>query len=95
MVTERRFGTSRVTLVEGDITGWAVVTASGRLHGKIRVEQLTSEGQVSGDIEAHTLKLSGQVNDQTRIRAQTLEVRLDSAGGEEPADPAENDDSED
>ena len=59
MVTERRFGTSRVTLVEGDITGWAVVTASGRLHGKIRVEQLTSEGQVSGDIEVHTLKLSG------------------------------------
>jgi cytoskeletal protein CcmA (bactofilin family) len=68
--------------IDGELTApAAVVTASGRLHGKIRVEQLTSEGQVAGDIEAHTLKLSGQVNDQTRIRAQSLEVQLDSSGG--------------
>ena len=69
-------------MIDGELTApAAVVTGTGRLHGKIRVEQLTSEGQVAGDIEAHTLKLSGQVNDKTRIRAQTLEVKLDSSGG--------------
>ena len=68
-------------MIDGELTApAAVVTATGRLHGKIRVEQLTSEGQVAGDIEAHTLKLSGQVNDKTRIRAQSLEVKLDSSG---------------
>jgi cytoskeletal protein CcmA (bactofilin family) len=69
--------------IDGELTApAAVVTATGRLHGKIRVEQLASEGQVAGDIEAHTLKLSGQVNDQTRIRAQSLEVKLDSSGSD-------------
>ncbi|HSH70561.1 MAG TPA: polymer-forming cytoskeletal protein [Deferrisomatales bacterium] len=68
-------------MIDGELTApAAVVTTTGRLHGKIRVEQLTSEGQVAGDIEAHTLKLSGQVNDKTRIRAQSLEVKLDSSG---------------
>jgi len=69
--------------IDGELTApAAVVTASGRLHGKIRVQQLTSEGEVAGDIEAHTLRLSGRVSDKTRIRAQSLEVRLDSAGGD-------------
>ena len=41
-------------VIDGELTApAAVVTASGRLNGKIRVEQLTSEGQVAGDIEAH------------------------------------------
>ena len=66
--------------VDGELTAPAtVVTSSGRVSGKIRVEELRSEGQVAGDIEARTLKLSGRVSDQTRIRAQSLEVRLDSA----------------
>jgi len=69
--------------IDGELTApAAVVTGSGRLHGKIRVEELTSEGQVAGDIEARTLKLSGQVNDKTRIRAQSLEVKLDSSGSD-------------
>ena len=96
--------------IDGELTApAAVVTGSGRLHGKIRVEELTSEGQVAGDIEARTLKLSGQVNDKTRIRAQSLEVKLDSSGadqlqvtfgdatlevGPEPSDETEDDTEE-
>ena len=63
--------------VEGDLTGPSVeVTESGVLSGKAKVTQLQSRGELAGEFDADVVQLSGRVRDKTRIRAQSLEVRL-------------------
>jgi cytoskeletal protein CcmA (bactofilin family) len=63
--------------VEGDLTGPSVeVTESGVLSGKAKVTQLHSRGELAGEFDADTVHLSGRVRDNTRIRAQSLEVHL-------------------
>ena len=63
--------------VEGDLTGPSVeVTESGVLSGKAKVTQLHSRGELAGEFDADVVQLSGRVRDKTRIRAQSLEVRL-------------------
>ena len=57
------------------------VTESGSVHGQVMVEQLKSQGEVSGEIDADIVELSGKVNDDTVIRANTLEVKLDQPDG--------------
>jgi cytoskeletal protein CcmA (bactofilin family) len=57
------------------------VTPSGSVHGKVKVAQLKAQGEVAGEIEAESVELSGRVNDQTVIRAKTLEVMLTQASG--------------
>ena len=63
--------------VEGDLTGPSVeVTESGVLSGKAKVTELHSRGELAGEYDADIVRLSGRVRDKTRIRAQSLEVRL-------------------
>ncbi len=63
--------------VNGEIQAPSLtVTEGGAVHGTIKVNQLKSQGEVAGEIDADTIELSGRVNDQTVIRAGTLEVKL-------------------
>jgi cytoskeletal protein CcmA (bactofilin family) len=52
------------------------VSASGGVYGKVRVGELHSEGEVAGELDAETVRLSGRVNNNTVIRAKSLEVNL-------------------
>jgi cytoskeletal protein CcmA (bactofilin family) len=64
-------------LVEGDLSGPSVeVTETGILSGKAKVTELHSRGELAGEFDAEMVQLSGRVRDKTRIRAQSLEVRL-------------------
>jgi cytoskeletal protein CcmA (bactofilin family) len=56
------------------------VTETGSVHGQVKVSQLKSQGELAGDIEADSVELSGRVNDQTTIRAASLEVMLNQPG---------------
>jgi cytoskeletal protein CcmA (bactofilin family) len=63
--------------VEGDLSGPSVeVTETGILSGKAKVTELHSRGELAGEFDAEMVQLSGRVRDKTRIRAQSLEVRL-------------------
>jgi cytoskeletal protein CcmA (bactofilin family) len=67
--------------LKGEISAPSLtVTPSGSVHGQVKVSQLKSQGEISGDIEAESVELSGRVNDQTTIRATTLEVMLNQPG---------------
>ena len=57
------------------------VTKSGSVHGQVKVSQLKSQGEIAGEIDAESVELSGRVNDQTTIRAATLEVTLNQSSG--------------
>ncbi|MBX7220924.1 MAG: polymer-forming cytoskeletal protein [Blastocatellia bacterium] len=63
--------------VNGELQAPALnVSQGGAVHGNIKVTNLHSEGEIAGQIEADKIELSGRVNDQTTIRANTLEVKL-------------------
>lgn len=57
-----------------------IITPTGSVHGQVRVSQLKSQGEIAGNIEAENVELSGRVNDQTTIRATSLEVMLNQPG---------------
>jgi cytoskeletal protein CcmA (bactofilin family) len=68
--------------VEGDLTAPALaVSASGAVHGKVKVGQIQSSGELAGEFDADTVQLSGTVKDNTVIRAKSLEVKLEPANG--------------
>ena len=68
--------------VNGQVSApFLVVTKTGSVNGKVKVDQLSSKGQISGEIDADTVELSGRVNDDTVIRAKTLEVKLENKDG--------------
>ena len=68
--------------VEGDLTSPALsVSASGAVHGKVKVGQLQSNGELAGEFDADVVQLSGTVKDNTVIRAKSLEVKLEPANG--------------
>ncbi|MBI4851527.1 MAG: polymer-forming cytoskeletal protein [Acidobacteria bacterium] len=56
------------------------ITSSGSVHGQVRVSHLKSQGELSGEIDAENVELAGKVNDQTTIRATSLEVTLNQPG---------------
>src|SRR5262245_13322740 len=65
--------------IEGDVTGPMIhVTQTGSVAGKVSVKQLRSEGDLAGEVEAEVVQIGGKVRDKTRIRARSLEVKLDS-----------------
>ena len=67
--------------VQGDLLAPALtVTPSGSVQGCIKVDRLVSEGELSGEIDAQKVQLSGKVSDQTVIKAETLEVKLNQPG---------------
>lgn len=67
--------------VRGDVSAPALtVTRSGSVHGRVKVSDLKSEGEIAGEIDAESVDLSGHVNDQTIIRAASLQVKLGQNG---------------
>jgi hypothetical protein len=69
--------------IDGELSAPAlVVTESGSVNGKVKVEDLHSDGSISGEIEAETMQLSGKVLDNTAIQAKSLEVKLSSNGSD-------------
>jgi cytoskeletal protein CcmA (bactofilin family) len=83
---EGKIRSKSAIVVNGSVNGALqapelTVTASGSVHGQVRVEQLVSEGELSGEIDAETVELSGSVGDRTVINADKLEVRLRQPDG--------------
>lgn len=65
--------------VEGEIEAPSMtVSASGAVHGRVKVGELRSEGEIAGEYQADTIQLSGKVKDKTVLRARSLEVKLDA-----------------
>jgi hypothetical protein len=63
--------------VEGDLTAPLLsVSATGAVHGMVKVDEIVSEGELSGEFEADIVRLSGVVKDKTVVRAKSLEVKL-------------------
>jgi cytoskeletal protein CcmA (bactofilin family) len=68
--------------IEGDVTAPALsVSASGAVHGHVKVGEMRSEGELAGEFEADVVQLSGTVKDNTVIRAKSLEVKLAAPSG--------------
>jgi cytoskeletal protein CcmA (bactofilin family) len=57
------------------------VSSSGGVYGKVRVGEILSEGEIAGEFEAETVRLSGRVNNNTVIRAKSIEVNLQADKG--------------
>lgn len=67
--------------IAGEVSTPALTVApSGAVAGRVKVGTIVSTGEISGEIEADHASLSGRVNDDTVIRARTLEVKLASEG---------------
>lgn len=70
--------------IEGDVTGPMIhVAPTGVVAGKVKVKHLRSEGELAGEVEAEVVHVAGKVRDNTRIRARSLEVTLDTKNGME------------
>jgi cytoskeletal protein CcmA (bactofilin family) len=68
--------------IEGDVTAPALaVSASGAVHGRVKVGEIRSQGELAGEFDADIVQLSGHVKDATIIRAKSLEVKLNPAEG--------------
>jgi cytoskeletal protein CcmA (bactofilin family) len=68
--------------VEGDLAAPALsVSASGAVHGRVKVGEIRSEGELAGEFDADLIVLSGTVKDNTVIRARSLEVKLAAPSG--------------
>ena len=68
--------------IEGDVTAPALsVSASGAVHGRVKVGKMTSHGELAGEFDADEVQLSGSVKDKTVIRARSLEVKLSPLEG--------------
>jgi len=68
--------------VEGEVSAPSLtVSASGAVHGKVKVDELRSQGEIAGEFDADIVQLSGGVKDNTIIRAKSLEVKLSPANG--------------
>jgi cytoskeletal protein CcmA (bactofilin family) len=63
--------------IEGDVTAPVLtVSATGAVHGHVKVGEMRSEGELAGEFDADVVQLSGTVKDKTVIRARSLEVKL-------------------
>jgi cytoskeletal protein CcmA (bactofilin family) len=68
--------------IEGEIEAPSLtVSASGAVHGRVKVAKVRSEGVISGEFDAESIELAGKVKDNTVIRATSLEVKLSSESG--------------
>jgi cytoskeletal protein CcmA (bactofilin family) len=68
--------------IEGDLTAPSLtVSATGSVHGKVKVGEIRSEGELAGEFDADLVQLSGTVRDNTVIRAKSLEVKLTPVNG--------------
>jgi cytoskeletal protein CcmA (bactofilin family) len=68
--------------IEGDVeTPSLTVSATGVVHGKVKVGVVRSQGELAGEFDADSVELAGTVRDNTVIRARSLEVKLASTRG--------------
>ncbi|HWZ91163.1 MAG TPA: polymer-forming cytoskeletal protein [Polyangiaceae bacterium] len=68
--------------IEGDVeTPSLTISASGAVHGRVKVGSVHSDGEIAGEFEADHVELAGSVKDNTVIRARSLEVKLSSERG--------------
>jgi cytoskeletal protein CcmA (bactofilin family) len=68
--------------IEGDLeTPSLTVSATGVVHGKVKVGMVRSQGELAGEFDADSVELAGMVRDNTVIRARSLEVKLASTRG--------------
>jgi cytoskeletal protein CcmA (bactofilin family) len=68
--------------IEGDLeTPSLTVSATGVVHGKVKVGIVRSQGELAGEFDADSIELAGTVRDNTVIRARSLEVKLASTRG--------------
>jgi cytoskeletal protein CcmA (bactofilin family) len=68
--------------IEGDVTAPSLqVSATGAVHGKVKVGEVQSQGELAGEIDADVVQLSGSVKDKTVVRAKSLEVKLQPVEG--------------
>jgi cytoskeletal protein CcmA (bactofilin family) len=68
--------------VEGDVSAPSLqVSATGAVHGKVKVGEMQSQGELSGEFDADIVQLSGSVKDNTIVRAKSLEVKLAPTNG--------------
>lgn len=67
--------------LKGDVSAPSLtITNSGSVQGQVKVSHLKSQGELAGEIDADNVELAGKVNDQTTIRATSLEVALNQPG---------------
>jgi cytoskeletal protein CcmA (bactofilin family) len=57
------------------------LTNEGSVHGKVKVKELKSAGSLGGEIDAESVELSGSISDNTVIRSNALEVKLNQSAG--------------
>lgn len=68
--------------IEGDVETPALnISATGAVHGRVKVGSVQSEGEIAGEFTADHVELAGSVLDNTVIRARSLEVKLSSERG--------------
>src|SRR3954470_4244283 len=68
--------------IEGDVAAPSLhVSATGAVHGKVKVGEMQSQGELSGEFDADVVQLSGVVKDKTVVRAKSLELKLAPASG--------------
>lgn len=68
--------------IEGDVEGPSVtVSATGAVSGKVAAGALTSAGKIAGDFDVETARLEGRVDNDTVIRANSLDIKLTAASG--------------
>jgi cytoskeletal protein CcmA (bactofilin family) len=63
--------------VEGEVEGPALtVSATGAVSGKIATGALKSEGKIAGDFDVESAQVAGTVENNTVIRASSLDLKL-------------------
>jgi cytoskeletal protein CcmA (bactofilin family) len=68
--------------IDGDVKAPTVtVTPSGALQGKIEANTITCSGSVAGVLEADSIELSGAIARDTIVRAQRLNLDVESTTG--------------
>jgi cytoskeletal protein CcmA (bactofilin family) len=68
--------------IEGDVEGPSVtVSTTGAVTGKITTGALKSAGKIAGDFDVDTAQVAGAVENNTVIRANSLDVKLTAATG--------------
>lgn len=68
--------------IDGEVNAPSLtVSASGSVHGKVKVSDIRSDGELAGEFDADNVSLSGRVNDNTVIRSKSLEVKLSTDNG--------------
>ena len=57
--------------IDGDVAAPSLqVSATGAVHGKVKVGEIHSQGELAGEFDADVVELSGTVKDKTVVRAQ-------------------------